>query len=67
MTEAQILQLSFSANEAMSTLFSIFFGTVSVYIAGLFFFLYKSPATLKVISFGLLTAGFISGPVYVRH
>lgn len=59
MTEAEILALSFSANEAVSSLFSIFFGMVSAYIAGLYFFLHRAPVMLKVIAFGLLTLGFI--------
>lgn len=59
MTEAEILQLSFSANEAVASLFSIFFAIVSAYIAGLYFFIYQAPTTLKVIAFGLLTIGFL--------
>ena len=59
MTEAEILALSFSANEAVASLFSIFFGMVSAYIAGLFFFLHRAPLMLKVIAFALLTLGFI--------
>ncbi len=59
MTEAEILQLTFDVNEAMSSLFSIFFGIISAYIAGLYFFLYKSPLTLKAMAFLLLTFGFL--------
>lgn len=59
MTEADILALSFSANEAVSGLFSIFFGMVSAYIAGLYFFLNRAPLTLKLIAFALLTMGFL--------
>ncbi|MFY0614505.1 MAG: hypothetical protein JXQ99_23445 [Hyphomicrobiaceae bacterium] len=59
MTEAEILQLSFSANEAVASLFSIFFGMVSAYIAGLYFFINRAPATIKVIAFTLLTMGFL--------
>ena len=59
MTEAEILQLSFSANEAVASLFSIFFAIVSAYIAGLYFFIYQAPTMLKVIAFGLLTIGFL--------
>lgn len=59
MTEAEILQLSFSANEAVASLFSIFFGMVSAYIAGLYFFIHKAPATIKLIAFALVTMGFL--------
>lgn len=59
MTEAEILQLSFSANEAVASLFSIFFAIVSAYIAGLYFFIYQAPTTLTIIAFGLLTIGFL--------
>jgi hypothetical protein len=59
MTEAEILQLSFNANEAVTGLFSIFFGMVSAYIAGLYFFIHKAPPAIKVIAFALLTMGFL--------
>jgi len=59
MSEAEILQLSFDANEAVAGLFSIFFGIVSAYIAGLYFFLHKAPTTIKLIAFLLLTSGFM--------
>lgn len=59
MTEAQILELNFSAIEAMSGLFSIFIGLVSAYIVGLYFFLYKSPVYLKLITFVLLTFSLV--------
>jgi hypothetical protein len=59
MTEAEILQLSFSANEAVASLFSIFFAIVSAYIAGLYFFIHRAPTMLKVIAFALLTIGFL--------
>ena len=59
MTEAQILELSFAANEAVAQLFSIFFGIVSAYIAGLYFFLRSAPLLIKLIAFTLLTCGFL--------
>lgn len=59
MTEAEILALSFSANEAVTSLFSIFFGMVSAYIAGLFFFIHRAPFAIKLIAFTLLTLGFV--------
>lgn len=59
MTEAEILQLSFSANEAVTNLFSTFFAIVSAYLAGLYFFIHKAPATMKLIAFLLLTIGFV--------
>ena len=59
MTEAEILQLSFDANEAVASLFSIFFGVTSAYLAGLYFFIHKAPLTLKIIAFALLTSGFL--------
>ncbi|MGI9457946.1 MAG: hypothetical protein ACR2NU_15385, partial [Aeoliella sp.] len=40
-------------------MFSIFFGMVSAYIAGLYFFIHRAPATIKVIAFTLLTMGFV--------
>ncbi len=59
MTEAEILQLSFTANEAVTSLFSVFFGMVSAYIAGLYFFINRAPVTIKIIAFTLLTMGFL--------
>ena len=59
MTEAEILQLSFTANEAVTSLFSVFFGMVSAYIAGLYFFINRAPVAIKMIAFALLTMGFL--------
>lgn len=59
MTEAEILQISFHANEAVTSLFSVFFGMVSAYIAGLYFFINRAPVTIKLIAFTLLSMGFL--------
>ena len=59
MTEAELLQLSFQTNEAMMAVFSMFFAIVSAYLAGLYFFLNRSPTPIKALAFGLLTAAFI--------
>ncbi len=59
MTEAELLQLSFQTNDAMMAVFSMFFAIVSAYLAGLFFFLHRSPAPMKFLAFGLLTAAFV--------
>ena len=59
MSEAELLQLSFQTNEAMMTVFSMFFAIVSAYLAGLYFFLNRSPQPIKVLAFALLTAAFV--------
>lgn len=59
MTEAEILHLSFATNEAMMAVFSMFFAIVSAYLAGLYFFLNRSPAAIKVLAFGVLSAAFV--------
>lgn len=59
MSESEILQLSFATNEAMMAVFSMFFAIVSAYLAGLYFFLNRSPATIKMLAFGVLSAAFI--------
>lgn len=59
MSEAEILQLSFDANEAVASIFSIFFGATSAYIAALYFFLNRSPLPIRFTAFFLLSAGFL--------
>lgn len=59
MSEAELLQLSFATNDAMMAVFSMFFAIVSAYLAGLYFFLNRSPGPIKVLAFGLLSAAFL--------
>ncbi len=59
MTESELLQLSFQTNDAMMAVFSMFFGIVSAYLAGLYFFLHASPRPIRVLAFGLLTVAFL--------
>ena len=59
MSEAELLHLSFATNEAMMAVFSMFFAIVSAYLAGLYFFLNRSPVPIKVLAFSLLSAAFI--------
>lgn len=59
MSEAELLQLRFAAMDTVLSVFSMFFGIVSAYIAGLYFFLHKAPWPLRMTGFALLTAGFI--------
>ncbi len=59
MSEAELLHLSFVTNEAMMAVFSMFFAIVSAYLAGLYFFLHRSPAPIRVLAFSLLTAAFV--------
>lgn len=59
MSEADLLQLSFATNEAMMAVFSMFFAIVSAYLAGLYFFLSRSPAPIKILAFGVLSAAFV--------
>lgn len=55
MTEAELLQLSFLATETVTSTFALFFTIVSAYVAGLYFFLHKSPFLLRLLSFGVLS------------
>lgn len=59
MSEAELLQLRFAAMDTVLSVFSMFFGIVSAYIAGLYFFLHKAPLPLRLTGFGLLSAGFV--------
>lgn len=59
MSEAELLHLSFATNEAMMAVFSTFFAIVSAYLAGLYFFLNRSPLPVKVLAFGVLSAAFV--------
>jgi hypothetical protein len=59
MTEAGLLETSVNAAEMLLNIFSLFFAIVSAYVVALYFFLYRAPSALKVLSFTLLTLAFI--------
>lgn len=59
MTEAELLQITVEASAAVLSLFSVFFGIVSAYVAGLYMFLNKAPLFLKLFAFLLLSLAFI--------
>jgi len=59
MTEANIIELRLLAAGFIMSLFSVFFGVVSAYIAGLYFFLHKATLSLRLMAFFVLTMGFL--------
>ena len=59
MSEAEVMQGLFSSIQVVISLFSTFFAMISAYIAGLYFFLNRSPAALKVLAFFLLSIGLV--------
>ena len=59
MTEAEILSLRLGMADSILAVFSMFFGMVSAYVAGLYFFLNRAPLLLKLIAFGLLSLGLL--------
>ncbi len=59
MTEAEILTLRLAMADSILAIFSMFFGMVSAYVAGLYFFLYRAPVLLKMTAFVLLSLGLL--------
>lgn len=59
MSEAQIIEVRLLGGAFVLSLFSVFFGVVSAYIAGLYFFLHKAALPLKVLAFFVLTMAFL--------
>jgi len=59
MTEAEIVQALLASIQVVIGVFSMFFATVSAYIAGLYFFLNRAPLALKLLAFLLLSIGLV--------
>ena len=59
MSEAEIIEARWLGAGFILSLFSVFFGVVSAYIAGLYFFLSKATLALRLMAFFVLTMGFL--------
>ena len=59
MTQAEIIEMRWLGAEFILSLFSVFVGLVSAYIAGLYFFLSKASLALRLLAFFVLTIGFL--------
>jgi hypothetical protein len=59
MTVAEIMEVRWLGAGFILSLFSVFFGVVSAYIAGLYFFLSKASLALRLLAFFVLTMGFL--------
>ncbi len=59
MSEAEIIEVRWLGAGFILSLFSVFFGVVSTYIAGLYFFLKKATLALRLLAFFVLTMGFL--------
>lgn len=59
MSEAEIIEVRWLGAGFILSLFSVFFGIVSAYVAGLYFFLSKSAFALRLLAFFVLTMGFL--------
>ena len=59
MSKAEIIELRWLGAGFVLSLFSVFFGIVSAYIAGLYFVLSKATLALRVLAFFVLAMGFL--------
>ncbi len=59
MTEAEIFAMRIGITGLIISVFSVSFGMVSAYIAGLWLFLKRAPLSLRLLAFGLLSAGLL--------
>ena len=59
MTESEILQAMLSSVGLVMTIFSMMFAIVSGYLAALYLFLARTPLTLRLLAFGLLSIAFV--------
>lgn len=59
MSEAEIIEVRLLGGAFILSLFSVFFGIVSAYIAGLYFFLNRATPTLRLLAFFVLTMAFL--------
>jgi len=59
MSEADIVTNLFTAIQTVLTIFSLFFAIVSGYVVALYLFLARAPLMLRLVAFGLLSAGLV--------
>ncbi len=59
MSEAEILAMRIGITGLIISVFSVSFGMVSAYIAGLWLFLKRAPLSLRLLAFGLLSVGLL--------
>ena len=69
MSEAEIVQALLASIQVVIGVFSMFFATVSAYIAGLYFFLNRAPLALRLLAFLLLSIGlvFLGGSALIQQ
>jgi hypothetical protein len=58
-SEAEILAMRIGITGLIISVFSVSFGMVSAYIAGLWLFLKRAPLPLRLLAFALLSVGFL--------
>src|SRR5262249_46635110 len=59
MSKAELMEVRWLGAGFILSLFSVFFGVVSTYIAGLYFFLSKATLALRLLAFFVLSMGFL--------
>ena len=59
MTEAELIHARLGTVTLILTVLSMMFTMVSAYLAGLHYFLRKSPLLMKLTAFGLVSLGFL--------
>ena len=59
MSKAELMEVRWLGAGFILSLFSVFFGVVSAYIAGLYFVLSKATLALRLLAFFVLTMGFL--------
>jgi hypothetical protein len=59
MSKAELMEVRWLSAGFVLSLFSVFFGVVSAYIAGLYFVLSKATLALRLLAFFVLTMGFL--------
>ena len=57
MTEAEILSIRNELTAIVVSVFSVSFGMITAYIAGLWFVLRRAPLLLRAVAFGVLSCG----------
>jgi hypothetical protein len=58
-SKAELMEARWLGASFILSLFSVFFGVVSAYIAGLYFVLSKATLALRMLAFFVLTMGFL--------
>lgn len=59
MSEAELMELTFEATDAVLQVVALYFSIISAYIAALYYFIHRAPVLLRLLAFGFVSAALL--------